>query len=85
MDKTDSFRLAPPNSSSIFLAAADVQILTGWSVRTKQIAALRKLGISFFINPATGRPIVPTKSIEGEKLPAIQHPWAPAVIGGSLV
>ena len=69
------------NNGSLFLTALDVQILTGWIVHSKQIAALRKLGIAFFVNPATGRPIVPLKAIEGERTQQTSLAWKSNAIG----
>lgn len=51
---------------SAFLQANDLAILTGRKVKSKQIEALRKMGIKFFVN-ACGKPVVPIAAIEGRK------------------
>lgn len=51
---------------SAFLQANDLAILTGRKVKSKQIEALRKMGIKFFVN-ACGKPVVPVAAIEGRK------------------
>lgn len=51
---------------SAFLEANDLATLTGRKVKSKQIEALRKMGIKFFVN-ACGKPVVPVSAVEGRK------------------
>ena len=48
----------------IFLTKQEVEILTDFKVKSKQVAALQKMGIPFFVNP-NGRAIVSRAAIEG--------------------
>lgn len=48
---------------SIFLDPDDVAILTGKKSKSGQVAALRGMGIVFFVNPS-GRPIVTKTALE---------------------
>lgn len=63
---------------STFLAAEDLATLTGYKTKARQIDALRKMGIAFWVNPA-GRAVVATSVIEGRnKLPVVPKPaWVP--------
>ncbi len=51
---------------STFLMADDVATLTGRKIKSKQIEALRRMGLPFWIN-ATGKPIVTRSAVEGLK------------------
>lgn len=51
---------------SIFLAPEDVRILTGFAVKSKQIAYLKANGIAFRVN-GCGWPVVTLSEIEGGK------------------
>ena len=62
--------------ASVFLEAADLALLTGRKVKSKQIDALRKMGIAFFVN-ACGMPIVPLAAIEGRKVAPQPQTWSP--------
>jgi hypothetical protein len=53
-------------SMSVFLQEADLVILTGRPQKSKQIAALRKMHIPFFVN-AVGKPVVAVAAVEGKK------------------
>ena len=67
----------------MFLTADEVRELTGYAIKAKQIAQLRRMGIAFFINGG-GRPIITVSAIEGRKQEAIIVPvWRPAVLTGS--
>jgi hypothetical protein len=61
--------LAPRVPTSTFLTQAEVSELTGRKVRSKQIEALRQMGIAFWVNPV-GRAIVTRSAIEGRGAPA---------------
>lgn len=51
----------PPHT---FLTRDEVAALTGRKVRSKQIEALRQMGIPFWVNPV-GRAVVTRSAIEG--------------------
>lgn len=59
-----------------FLAEDDLAILTGRKVKSKQIEALRKMGLPFWIN-AVGKPVVATAAIEGRKEQVKPKMWMP--------
>lgn len=50
----------------MFLSAEDVAELTGRPQKSKQIEALRKMCIPFYVN-AVGKPIVARAVVEGRK------------------
>lgn len=54
---------------SMFLNADELAELTGRKVKSKQIEALRRMGVPFRVN-AVGKPVVATSVIEGSKAPA---------------
>lgn len=72
-------------STSGFLDDADLRRLTGWRLKSRQIAWLRAEGIPFRVN-ATGHAVVTWAAVEGR--PAVAEPpapargWTPRVIGG---
>jgi len=47
-----------------FLSSYELVVLTGRKVKSKQIEALRRMGVSFFVN-ALGRPVVARSVVEG--------------------
>jgi len=59
---------------SLFLNAAELVALTGRKLKTKQIEALRKMGITFWVN-ACGKPVVPRVATEGGKQPPRKKEW----------
>jgi hypothetical protein len=62
---------------SIFLSADEVTQLTGRKIKSKQIEALRKMGLPFHVN-ASGRPVVAISTIAGQKQPDEQKKvWQP--------
>lgn len=67
--------------TAIFLTAEELQTLTGYAVRAKQIAQLRKMGIAFRVN-GCGRAVVTRTAVEGGAPVAQQQPsgWQPAVL-----
>lgn len=50
--------------SDTFLTQEEISELTGRKVRSKQIEALRQMGLAFWVNPV-GRAVVARSSIEG--------------------
>lgn len=68
---------------NMFLTVEQVRELTGYAIKAKQIAQLRRMGIAFFINGG-GRPIVTVSAIEGRKQESDTIPvWRPAVLTGN--
>jgi hypothetical protein len=53
--------------SDTFLTQEEISELTGRKVRSKQIEALRQMGLAFWVNPV-GRAVVARSSIEGRAL-----------------
>lgn len=51
---------------SLFLDAAELVELTGRKLKTKQIEALRKMGVPFHVN-AVGKPVVTIEAVAGRK------------------
>ena len=49
---------------NMFLTPEEVSTLTGFRGKSKQVSALQKMGIPFFVNP-NGRAIVSRAVIEG--------------------
>lgn len=70
-----------PADPSTFLDDAELEKLTGRKMKKYQIAALRQMGIPFFVN-ATGHPVVTRSAIEGGKkaADAPKQPWVPKVL-----
>lgn len=64
--------------SATFLDSTEICELTGRKLKNLQVAALRNMGIPFFIN-AIGRPVVPRNAIEGKvaAAPPEKSPWVP--------
>lgn len=61
---------------SAFLTADDVTALTGRKIKSKQIEALRKMGLPFFVN-ARGVPVVPESAVTGSKVQPPKKTWSP--------
>ena len=65
---------------SLFLTAEDLRALTGFAIKTRQIAQLRIMGIPFRIN-GCGRPVVTVTAVEGGMdQQHIKPAWQPAVL-----
>lgn len=66
--------------TDMFLSQAELTTLTGRKTKSKQIEALRKMSVVFFVN-AAGRPVVAKSAIEGQK--EVHRPlgWQPSVLG----
>jgi hypothetical protein len=61
----------------MFLTAEEVAQLTGYRRRSKQVEALRQMGIPFFVN-LLGHPIVPRSVVEGRaNQPPPRQKWHP--------
>jgi len=65
--------------SASFLDSEEIAELTGRKIKSKQIEALRKMGIPYFVN-ATGHPVVTRNAIEGKKEEPQQRKWTPNVL-----
>jgi hypothetical protein len=63
-----------------FLSSQELVVLTGRKVKSKQVEALRRMGLPFFVN-ACGRPVVARSAIEGGKSVASRSSWSPSVLG----
>ncbi len=60
-----------------FLDREEIAFLTGRKTKSHQIDALRRMGITFFIN-AKGHPVVARAAIEGKPdLTPPKRTWAP--------
>lgn len=59
---------------STFLSSTDLCELTGRKVKAKQIEALRKMGLPFWVN-AVGKPVVTLAAVEGRKAPQQVKQW----------
>jgi hypothetical protein len=70
--------------STTFLDQAELVQLTGRKIKSKQIDALRKIGLAFFVN-ATGHPVVARSAIDSRSAPPPkeQKKWAPRVLKGN--
>lgn len=67
---------------SLFLTAEDLRALTGFTLKTRQIAQLRIMGVPFRIN-GCGRPVVTVTAVEGRMgQQPIKPAWQPAVLQG---
>ncbi|WP_081084549.1 DUF4224 domain-containing protein [Burkholderia territorii] len=71
----------------MFLSPIELALLTGRKVKSKQVEALRRMGVPFFVN-ACGRAVVARSAIEGRaSVPGrsdggTRSGWRPAVLGG---
>ena len=62
---------------STFLNYDDVAALTGRKTKSKQIEALRKMGLPFWVN-AVGKPVVTISAVEGNRRDAMpKRTWSP--------
>lgn len=59
---------------STFLSTDEICALTGRKMKTKQIEALRKMGLPFWVN-AIGRPVVTVAAVEGRKEAPQEKTW----------
>ncbi|MDA0573251.1 MULTISPECIES: DUF4224 domain-containing protein [Burkholderia] len=71
----------------MFLSPLELALLTGRKVKSKQVEALRRMGVPFFVN-ACGRAVVARSAIEGRtsapgrSVSGARSGWSPAVLGG---
>lgn len=68
--------------ASTFLEPDEIAILTGRPQRSRQIQALAKMGVPFFVNDI-GRPVVARSAVEGRGLktePAPKKAWVPKAL-----
>ncbi|REE20712.1 uncharacterized protein DUF4224 [Paraburkholderia sp. BL27I4N3] len=63
----------------MFLSSSELVVLTGRKIKAKQIEALRRMGIAFFVN-AAGRPVVARLVVEGGKQVPVRQAWQPRVL-----
>lgn len=61
---------------SMFLSTQDLSELTGRKTKSKQIEALRKMGLPFWIN-AIGKPVVASTALSGTRDAPDEKTWAP--------
>lgn len=61
-----------------FLEQEELSMLTGRKVKSKQIEALRKMGLPFWVN-AVGKPVVARTTVEGKKEPTPVKQWEPPI------
>lgn len=67
-------------SDDMFLTEAQIERLTGWKIKSKQIDWLRREAIPFRVN-ATGHPVVTKAAIEGRvEAPRTDRKWTPRVL-----
>jgi len=65
--------------SNMFLTQDDLVELTGRRIKSKQIEALRRMGLPFWVN-AVGKPVVSVATIEGPRSDApvaLKKTWEP--------
>ncbi|SCK29292.1 DUF4224 domain-containing protein [Vogesella sp. LIG4] len=67
-------------NDALFLTADEVATLTGRKLKSKQVEALRMMGVPFRVN-ACGRPVVTRSAVEGsaKKEVAAKPKWQPAI------
>ncbi|TAL98389.1 MAG: DUF4224 domain-containing protein [Paraburkholderia sp.] len=69
----------------MFLSVQELVQLTGRKVKTKQILALRSMGVPFFVN-ALEQPVVTRAAVEGRAPVAgervVRPSWQPRVVTG---
>lgn len=58
----------------MFLTVQDISELTGRKMKSKQIEALKKMGLPFWVN-AIGEPIVTVAAVEGRIEPQREKVW----------
>ena len=63
----------------MFLSAQEIEILTGFQRKARQIAQLKRMGIPFFVN-GSGRPVVTRGAVEGRHEKAEPVTWSSALI-----
>lgn len=77
--RLDQLEHRPPNT---FLWPDELATLTGRKTKSRQIAALKKMGVAFMVNDI-GHPVVARSVIEGKKPTPEERPkWVPKVLSG---
>ncbi|MFM2466669.1 DUF4224 domain-containing protein [Paraburkholderia sp. RL17-368-BIF-A] len=66
--------------SDTFLSNQELVVLTGRKLKSKQVEALRRMGLPFFVN-ACGRPVVTRTAVEGGKAVRAASGWSPSILG----
>lgn len=61
---------------SMFLSSQDITELTGRKTKSKQIEALLRMGLPFWVN-AIGKPVVTLTALEGRREPPQEKTWTP--------
>lgn len=68
--------------SNLFLTQEEINVLTGWKAKNKQIDTLRVMGVAFRVN-GRGFPVITRAAVEGSShgrvIPVVSK-WAPAVL-----
>lgn len=63
------------SNQTMFLEPEEIAMLTGRKFKSRQIDALRRMGVAFFVN-ATGHAVVTRTAIEGKaKTTALKKEW----------
>ncbi|WP_423378171.1 DUF4224 domain-containing protein [Burkholderia sp. LMG 32019] len=55
----------------MFLSPLELAVLTGRKIKSKQVEALRRMGVPFFVN-ACGRAVVARSAIEGRSSASVR-------------
>lgn len=68
-------------AAATFLEPEELHTLTGRAQKSRQIKALRDMGVPFFVN-AIGLPVVARAAVEGRAIAAAEpkKAWAPKVL-----
>ena len=61
---------------SMFLSSQDISELTGRKTKSKQIEALLRMGLPFWVN-AIGKPVVTLTALEGRRDQPQEKAWIP--------
>lgn len=61
---------------SMFLSSLDITELTGRKTKSKQIEALLRMGLPFWVN-AIGKPVVTLTALEGRRELPQEKAWMP--------
>lgn len=61
---------------SMFLSSQDISELTGRKTKSKQIEALLRMGLPFWVN-AIGKPVVTLTALEGRREAPQEKAWTP--------
>lgn len=73
--------------AEMFLSPIELVVLTGRKIKSKQVEALRMMGVPFLVN-ACGRAVVTRSAVEGRGRTSfgndttVRSGWSPSVLGG---